>query len=177
LETAKSAIGAALTGHLVLTTLHTNDAAGVVARLQASGEKLVNIAPALNLAVAQRLVRKVCQRCAKFEKPTKTELVEIKRELKSLPKKIEIPPLDNLKIARASHCKLCNFTGYKDRTGIFEFFLVDDEMESFILKSPSISDLRKMAEKKGMVTMKKDGLIKVIKGITTMEEVKRVTGE
>jgi len=177
LETARSAIQAALTGHLVLTTLHTNDAAGVIARLQASGEKLVNIAPALNLTIAQRLVRKVCKKCAKLEKASEEEKKLLKRELKSLPKKIKIPSLDKIKIPKAKGCKYCNFTGYKGRTGIFEFFLVDDEMENFILKSPSISDLRKMAEKKGMVTMRKDGLIKVVRGITTIEEVNRETGQ
>lgn len=173
-ETAKIALQAALTGHLVLSTLHTNDAAGTVARLQALGEKPVNIAPAINLAMAQRLVRKVCKKCAKFEKPSKLEESIIKKELKSLPKKIKIPSLNNLKIPRVKGCQNCNSTGYRGRIGIFEFFLVDPELESFILKSPSISALRKMAEKKGMVTMRKDGLIKVIQGITTIEEVNRV---
>ena len=176
-ETAKIALQAALTGHLVLTTLHTNDAAGTVARLQALGEKQINIAPAINLAIGQRLIRKVCQKCVKFVRPTKSEFEKIKRELKSLPKEVKIPPLTNLKIPKVKGCKSCNYTGYQGRIGIFEFFLVDSEMENFILKSPSISDLRKMAEKKGMVTMKKDGLIKVLNGISTLEEVERVTGK
>ncbi|MBZ9572871.1 type II/IV secretion system protein [Patescibacteria group bacterium] len=176
-ETAKIALQAALTGHLVLSTLHTNDAAGTVARLQALGEKPINIAPAISLAIGQRLVRKVCKKCVKLEKPAEKELTKIKEELKSLAKEVKIPYLNNLKIPEAKGCKSCNFTGYRGRIGIFEFFLIDDEMENFILKSPSISDLRKMAQKKGMVTMRKDGLIKVLKGITTIEEVNRVTGE
>ena len=175
-ETAKIALQAALTGHLVLSTLHTNDAAGTVTRLQALGEKPVNIAPAITLAIAQRLVRKVCKKCARFESPGKLEESIIKKELKSLPKKIKIPSLNNLKIPKSKGCQSCNATGYRGRIGIFEFFLVDPELENFILKSPSISALRKMAEKKGMVSMRKDGLIKVIQGITTIEEVNRVAG-
>jgi len=127
------------------------------------------------MAIAQRLVRKVCKKCVKFFPPTKEELQMFKKELSLLKKKIKIPKLDkNLKIPRAQGCKFCNFTGYKERIGIFEFFLVDDEMENFILKSPSVSNLRKKAQKKGMILMREDGLIKVLQGITTLEEIKRV---
>jgi type IV pilus assembly protein PilB len=172
-ETAQIAIQAALTGHLVLTTLHTNDAAGTVARLIALGEKPVNIAPAINMAVAQRLVRKVCKKCSVLEKPSKEEIEKIIEGLKNL--NIKIPK--DLKIRNSKGCEDCNFTGYRGRTGIFEAFLVDEEMERFILTSPSISDLREMAKKKGMVTMYQDGLLKVIDGITTIEEVERVVAE
>jgi type IV pilus assembly protein PilB len=172
-ETAQIAIQAALTGHLVLTTLHTNDAAGTVARLIALGEKPVNIAPAINMAVAQRLVRKVCKKCSVLEKPNEEELEKMMNGLKDL--NIKIPK--DLKIKKPKGCEDCNFTGYRGRTGIFEAFLVDDEMERFILTSPSISDLREMAKKKGMVTMYQDGLLKVIDGITTIEEVERVVAE
>ena len=171
LETAKISLQASLTGHLVLTTLHTNDAAGTVVRLEALGEKPVNIAPAINMAVAQRLVRKVCQKCAKFEKISLPDFEKIKKALKKVP----ISPA--LKIPQAKGCKDCNFTGYQGRIGIFEAFLVDDEMEKFILTSPSISALREKAIKKGMFTMHQDGIIKVLEGITTIEEVERVTGE
>jgi len=137
-ETAKIALQAALTGHLVLTTLHTNDTAGTIARLQSLGEKPINIGPAINIVIAQRLVRKICKKCVTSISPTKEELE-------------------------------------KGRVGIFEFFLVDDEMENFILKSPSMADLRKAARKKGMVSMREDGLIKVLKRETTIKEVERVT--
>jgi len=173
LETAQIAIQAALTGHLVLTTLHTNDAAGTVARLVALGEKPVNIAPAINMAVAQRLVRKVCKKCSVLEKPSKEEFEKIKEGLKNL--NVKIPK--DLKIKKARGCEDCNFTGYRGRTGIFETFLVDDEMEKFILTSPSISALKEMAQKKGMVTMYQDGILKVIEKITTLQEVERVVGE
>ncbi|MCD6270298.1 type II/IV secretion system protein [bacterium] len=177
-ETAHIALQAAMTGHLVLTTLHTNNAAGTITRLQALGEKPVNIAPALNLAIAQRLVRKVCKKCVEFDKPTDQEFNVLKKELSSLPKNIKVPKIDkNLRIPRAKGCKACNYTGYKGRLGIYEFFLVDDEMENFILKSPSIPEMTKKAEEKGMVPMRKDGLIKAALGLTTIDEVNRVTGE
>lgn len=175
LETAQIALQAALTGHLVLSTLHTNDAAGAVARFQALGEKLVNIAPAINLVLGQRLLRKVCKKCVKMEKPSEKEMAILNKELRSLPKNIDIPPLKNLKIPKPQGCQDCNETGYQGRIGIFEFFLVDEEMEEFILKGPSISALRNKARKKGMVSMRQDGFIKVLQGKTTIEEVNRVT--
>lgn len=178
LETVQIALQAALTGHLVFTTLHTNDAAGTVARLVSLGANPVNVAPAMNIAVAQRLIRKVCEKCGLFEKITPKELVKIKKGLKKIPAKIKIPLLkEGTKIPKARGCKYCNFTGYRGRTGIFEAFLVDDEMEKFILTSPSITALKERATKKGMVTLKQDGIIKVLMGLTTIEEVERVTGE
>jgi len=176
LETASIALQAALTGHLVFTTLHTNDAAVTIARLQALGEKAVNIAPAINTTVAQRLVRKVCKKCSKLKKVSPEELKKLKKELSSL-NKVQIKKLTpESKIPEAIGCRDCNFTGYHGRIGIFEAFLVDDEMEKFILTSPSIAALREKAIKKGMITMYQDGLMKVLEGITTIEEVERVTG-
>lgn len=206
LETANIALQAALTGHLVLTTLHTNDAAGTVARLQALGEKAINIAPAINLAIGQRLARKVCKKCAVFSKISEQELLFFKKNFKELPKKIKdinpvfaslaqqekqvfpalarsqikIPKIEQeLKIphAKAEGCDACNFSGYKGRIGVYEFFLNDPEIENLILKSISISDLRKAAREKGMVSMREDGLIKVLEGETCIEEINRVTME
>ncbi len=178
LETAKIAIQAALTGHLVLSTVHTNDAAGTIARLQALGEKPTNIAPALNIAIAQRLVRKVCNKCVKFKTILPEDLKKIEKNLKNLPSNIKIPKLNpKMKIPYAQGCRDCNLTGYKGRIGIFETFTIDDEMERFILTSPSIADMREKAIKKGMVLMRQDGFIKVLKGVTTIEEIERVTTE
>ncbi len=176
-ETAKISLQAALTGHLVLSTLHTNDATGTIVRLQALGEKPVNIAPAINLAIGQRLVRKICKKCLQFSIISEKEIQFFKENLGPIPKEIKIPKINkNLKIPKAKGCSVCNSTGYKGRIAIFEFFLVDAEMENLILKSPSISELRKTAKKKGMLTIKEDGLIKVLKGLTTIEEVKRAAG-
>jgi type IV pilus assembly protein PilB len=169
-ETTKIAIQAALTGHLVLTTLHTNDAAGVIIRLQALGGQLINIAPAINMTVAQRLARKVCKKCVKYEKPSKEDLEKIKKAFEKIKK--EIPQFE--KIPKAVGCKDCNFTGYRGRTGIFEIFLVDDELEKFILSSPSVASLKEKLIKKGMIPIYQDGLLKVIEGTTTIEEVERV---
>lgn len=177
LKTAQIALQAALTGHLVFTTLHTNDAAGTVARLTSLGAKPSNIGPAINMAIAQRLVRKICKKCGEPVKISSPNLKKFKKVLRKLPREIKAPKLTkDLKIPRAKGCKYCNFTGYRGRTGIFEAFLVDEEMEKFILKGPSIAALRKEAIKKGMVTMQQDGLIKVLNGVTTIEEVERITG-
>jgi type II secretory ATPase GspE/PulE/Tfp pilus assembly ATPase PilB-like protein len=177
-ETATIALQAALTGHLVLTTLHTNDAAGTIARFQALGEKPVNIAPALKLAIAQRLVRKVCPKCTTYRNLTKEEVSFFKKELQNVPQELIGKNInENLQIAVPKGCEYCNFTGYRGRIGIYEFFTVDEEIEEFILTSPSISSLRKKAIEKGMILMKQDGLIKVLQKITTVDEVIQVTGE
>ena len=178
LETAQIALQAALTGHLVLATLHTNDAAGTIARLQALGEQAVNISPAINIAIAQRLIRKVCDKCQEMQEANIEELEKIKKVLKGIPNNIKIPKIEKgIKIPKTVGCKHCDGTGYKGRMGIYEFFLVDDEMEKFILTSPSIVDMRNLAIKKGMVLMKQDGFIKVLEGKTTIEEIERVVGE
>lgn len=179
LETAEIACQAALTGHLVFSTLHTNDAAGAVARLIDLGARPVSIAPAINMIVAQRLPRKVCKKCVKFVAPPKIDLEKIRKGLAGVKKEI-LPPAffdSNLKIPQAIGCENCNFTGYRGRIGVYETFLVDDEMEKFILTNPSIVALKELAIKKGMVLMRQDGLIKVLEGLTTIEEVERVTGE
>ncbi|MDP2910139.1 MAG: GspE/PulE family protein [bacterium] len=175
LETAKIALQAALTGHLVLSTIHTNDAAGTISRLQALGESPANIAPAINMAIGQRLVRKICKECAEMKEASPEELDNIKEVLKNISGDIKIPEIKKgLKIPKAKGCKFCNNTGYKERFGIYEFFLIDDNIEKFILTSPSISSLRDLAVKKGMALMKQDGFIKILRGLTTIEEVQRV---
>ncbi len=177
LETASIALQAALTGHLVLSTIHTNDAAGTITRLQALGENLTNIAPAINMVIAQRLVRKVCKQCSRLENPSPEDLEKLKNNLKEIPPGIKMPKIDKgFKIPKANTCKECNFTGYRGRTGIYETFLIDDEMENFIFTSPSVTALKEKAIKKGMLTMKQDGLIKALEGITTFEEIEKITG-
>jgi type II secretory ATPase GspE/PulE/Tfp pilus assembly ATPase PilB-like protein len=177
LETAQIALQAALTGHLVFTTLHTNDAAGTVARLISLGAKTSNIGPAINIAIAQRLVRKVCKKCSKLRSISDQELKKIKKDLQGISKQIKIPKLiKGFKIPETVGCKDCNSTGFRGRIGIFEAFFIDNEMEKFILTNPSIASLEEKAIKKGMVTMKQDGLIKVLEGITTIEEIEKVMG-
>ncbi len=173
LETAQIGLQAALTGHLVLTTLHTNDAAGAIARLQALGEKPHNIGPAVNIVVAQRLLRKVCS-CAKKRKITEEEYKKISRVLgKTLAKNVS----RQTEIPQPTGCEKCNHMGYKGRIGIFEFFIIDDEMEKLVLSAPSSAELKEKAVQKGMTTLYQDGLIKVLQNETTLEEVERVAVE
>jgi type II secretory ATPase GspE/PulE/Tfp pilus assembly ATPase PilB-like protein len=176
-ETCDIALQAALTGHLVFSTLHTNDAAGTIARLLALGAKPYNIGPALNMVVAQRLARRVCKACVTFAPPTAQEVSLLKKELGNLPQKIKIPQFAGIKIPHVKGCEACNETGYKGRIGIFEAMRIDGEMENLILRLRSIAEIREAATKKGMVTIRQDGLLKVIDGITTIEEVERVTAE
>lgn len=177
LETANIALQAALTGHLVFSTLHTNDAAGTIARLQALGEKPVNIAPAINMAIAQRLVRKVCPKCSQKEKVSSINLKKIKAALKKLPPNITHPKINSkTTIPKVVGCKICNSTGYKGRTGLYEALTIDEDLEKFILTSPSIAALREKSLQKGMVPMYQDGILKVLQGETTIEEVERVMG-
>ncbi|MDD2697134.1 MAG: GspE/PulE family protein [Candidatus Pacebacteria bacterium] len=177
-KTCQIGLQAALTGHLVFTTLHTNDAAGTIARLTSLEGDLVNIGPAVNLAIAQRLVRKVCKKCRELIPVSSQDLLKLKEGLKGIPKIVKVPEITKgIKMPRVKGCKECNFTGYKGRLGIFEAILIDDEMEKFILKNPSMADFKEEAIKKGMVPMYQDGLIKVLEGLTTIEEVERITGE
>lgn len=177
LETASIALQSALTGHLVLSTLHTNDSTGTIARLQSLGENPVNIAPAINMIVAQRLVRKLCPKCMGLEKISEKDFAEIKQGLSNLGSQVILPELTlETKIGVPKGCEYCNFTGYKGRVGIFEAFLIDDELEEFILTSPSSSALQKMAVEKGLVLMKQDGMIKVLEKVTTLEEVIKAAG-
>ena len=177
-ETVDTALQAALTGHLVLTTLHTNDAAGAIARLISLGGNIANIGPAVNMIIAQRLLRKVCKKCHKLEKVSSELLGKIKKELEPIESSLELPSLDeNLQIAKAVGCKICNFTGYKGRIGIFEILLTDESIEKFILREPSIAALREMIIDRGMTTIRQDAFIKIVNQNTTEEELERIIGE
>jgi len=179
LETVETALHAALTGHLVFSTLHTNDSAGTIPRLIDIGAKPPIIAPAINVAVAQRLVRKVCKECAKTQKATSEELNKIKDILKKMPEiYLKKPTIsDNLTLSKAQGCKACNETGYKGRIGVFEIFIIDDDMEKLILSGPTEIEVKETSRKKGMVNMMEDGIIKVLNHVTTLEELERVMGE
>jgi len=179
-ETAETAIHAALTGHLVFTTLHTNDAAGAIPRLVDMRVNPTLIPPALNLVIAQRLVRRVCKNCAKEYKPDIKLLKELNNALKTVPAKIKAkyPKLDKkLTILKTGKgCEKCNFNGYKGRIAVMELFVIDKEMEKVIIKTPSVIDIYETAIKKGMITMKQEGILKVLKKITTLEEIEKVLG-
>ena len=178
-ETADIAMQASLTGHLVFSTLHTNDAAGAIPRLIDFNIKPITIAPAMNAAMAQRLVRRLCLACRKLNKVTDSDLAAFQKYLSPLPEggpvsKIKIET--DMQIYYPQKCKECNMTGYKDRIGVYEIFVIDPEMEKLIITSPSITDIKNFAIKKGMVTMLQDGLLKVVEGLTSVDEVLRVIG-
>lgn len=177
-ETAEIAMHAALTGHLVFTTLHTNDAAGTIPRLIDMGAKPQIIAPAINIAMAQRLVRKLCQKCKKKAEANPEEAKKIKEALRNLSQKVKTSGMaGEIEIFWPGKCEECNSTGYNGRIGIFEVFIIDGELEKLILQSPAISEIKDLVIKKGMVTMQQDGYLKVLEGITDLGELERVLGE
>ncbi len=173
LETASISLQAALTGHTVFSTLHTNDAAGAVSRLRALGEKAVNISPAINLIIAQRLLRKLCSRCKKSIKIKDIEGLWDK--LKSNLEKEELRDYsEETTISKPRGCKRCNFTGYKGRLGVFEVLVVDEEIKDLIFQEPPTSKIRQKAIEKGMKTIKQDAFTKLLEGKTTLEEIERI---
>ncbi|MFH1392941.1 MAG: type II/IV secretion system protein [Patescibacteria group bacterium] len=176
-ETAEIAMHAALTGHLVFSTLHTNDAIGAIPRLIDLGVKPPIIAPAINLIIAQRLLRKVCSKCAKKRLLTKEELRDFKKLTVNLPARAGLKnKLDEkLQILEPQGCQNCH-GGYSGRVAVLELFEITDEIEKLILKSPAEAELKEMALKSGMVTMAQDAVIKILNGVTTIEEAERVLG-
>ena len=174
-ETAETAMHASLTGHLVFSTIHTNNAAGTIPRLVDMEVKPSIIAPAINVAMAQRLVRRLCG-CKKMASATPEELGAIKKEIDSLPENIERPKLDAVETARPAGCEKCHGLGYKGRIGVYEMIRIDDEIEKLIAKSPSEADLKEAAIKQGQITMRQDAILKILAGITDLAEVERVVG-
>lgn len=178
IETAETSMHAALTGHLVFSTIHTNNAAGTIPRLIDIGVRPNIIAPAINVVMAQRLLRKLCQNCKKEYSPETADLKLIKEEMESLPPQISSPNIKNVKFYKPNTegCDQCRNTGYKGRTGVYEIFLIDDNVEELILSSPSVSEIKKAMFNQGQITMKQDGILKVLTGAIDLEELKKVVG-
>jgi type II secretory ATPase GspE/PulE/Tfp pilus assembly ATPase PilB-like protein len=175
-ETANTAIQASLTGHLVLSTLHTNSSLGAIPRLISLEVDPKLIPSALRLVIAQRLVRKICENCKEEYEPDEKTREKIKKELQNLPSRVNKDfDLDNFKLAKGLGCSLCFNTGYKGRVGIFELFVLEEELQPLILKNPTEEEIY-LEIKDNFVSMKQDGLIKALKKVTTLEEVERVTG-
>ncbi|MFA6353982.1 MAG: GspE/PulE family protein [Candidatus Paceibacterota bacterium] len=179
-ETAETAVQSALTGHIVFSTLHTNNAAGVIPRLIDLGVNPKILVSALSLSIAQRLVRKLCQFCKKEKIPSKEEeeaikivLNSIKDEGKSLAN-YNINPDAPLKFFAPVGCEKCNLTGFKGRIGIFEAIRTDETIEKIIPENPSEHELKKVARAQGILSMRQDGVVKIINGITSLEEVQSV---
>lgn len=171
-ETNALAVQAALTGHLVFSTLHTNDAAGAIPRLIDLGAEPFLLASSMTCVIAQRVVRRICQDC-KEEYPAPAEVVaDLKKILGNLYKHGDKP-----KLSRGKKCPKCNNTGYLGRIGIFEVMPVSEKVGRLTMERASASNIEKQAIEEGMITMKQDGYLKVLEGITTMEEVLRVAEE
>jgi type IV pilus assembly protein PilB len=166
LETGSIGIKAALTGHLVLSTLHTNDAPSTVTRMIDMGIEPFNVASAVNLIVAQRLVRRICEDCKEEHKYAEEELLA----LGITPKQAE-----GLTFHKGTGCETCNRTGYKGRQGLYEVMAMTPDLRRMILKGESNEDLTQQAIKDGMLTLRMDGMEKVRKGVTTLEEVVKET--
>ena len=166
LETAEIAVNASLTGHLVFSTLHTNDAPSAVTRLIDMGVKPFLVASSTRAIMAQRLVRKICEKCKEPYTPDESELRLLGPAAQQLA---------NAQLYHGKGCPDCNYTGYKGRIGIFEIFLIDDQVRNLIFEQVAATDLRIKARELGMRTLREDGLRKIVAGQTTLEEVLRVT--
>jgi type IV pilus assembly protein PilB len=167
LETGGIAIKAALTGHLVLSTLHTNDAPSTITRMIDMGIEAFNVASAVNLVVAQRLVRRICKEC-------KAPYTYADDELRTLG---SVESVRNLPFMRGQGCDACNGTGYKGRAGLYEVMALSPDVRRLILRGGSVAEIRDQAVVDGMLTLRMDGIKKIERGVTTLEEVIKETAE
>ncbi|MBI4025254.1 MAG: Flp pilus assembly complex ATPase component TadA, partial [Verrucomicrobia bacterium] len=165
-ETANIAVNASLTGHLVFSTLHTNDAPTAITRLIDMGVKPFLVASSIQAIMAQRLVRKICQRCKQEYTPTDAEIESLK---------LSRDMIKSATFLKGAGCNECNKTGYRGRAGIFEMFVIDDEVRKMINEKVSSSVVRQRARELGMRTLREDGVRKVVAGMTTPEEVLSIT--
>jgi general secretion pathway protein E len=167
-ETARIAIQSALTGHLVFSTLHTNDAASAITRLIDMGIEPFLLSSSINAILAQRLVRIICPECKTAYTPD-PEAIE----------KLGLDPeeMEGKQVYRGRGCSNCHHTGYKGRCGIFELLIMDQSMKNLVINTANANAISKQAVKNGMITLRRDGADKVLAGITTIEEVYRVTNE
>ena len=173
-ETAAVAVNAALTGHLVLSTLHTNNAAGSFPRLLDLGVNPKVVSSALNVSIAQRLVRTLCETCKK-KIPLESKNKEvIDKVLAQIPDSVYLDGIQRVHIWAAVGCPKCNSIGFRGRIGIYEAILIDDKIEKAVITNPSERDIREAAKGQKLLTLVQDGIIKVLSGITTLEELDRV---
>jgi len=179
-ETAEIGIQASLTGHLVFSTIHANRSAGAIPRLLDLGVKPISIGPALKLIIGQRLVRRLCPNCkvlANLSADGEKDLENnIKKFLDKLPKRVNKSDYKNIKIYEPKGCEKCSGFGFKGRVAIYELLEVGLEIEDLISKQAGETAISKFALDKGMTTMQQDGILKVISGLTTFDEIKGVTG-
>jgi len=186
-ETAEIAVNAAMTGHLVLSTIHTNSATTTMPRMSEMGVPPFLIATTINIIIAQRLVRKICPHCIQSYTLEKEQILDLEKQLnienilKTMEKEKIIldskKGLESMLFYRGKGCKRCNNSGYKGRIGIYEILENDEELSSLIIKRATTNEINNHAIKNGMLSIVEDGFIKAINGITTIEEILRVTKE
>lgn len=167
-ETAKIAIQSALTGHLVFSTLHTNDAASAITRLIDMGIEPFLLSSSINAILAQRLVRIICPDCKTGYTPEPDAIRKLG---------LNQEEMEGKQVYRGRGCKNCHYTGFKGRCGIFELLLMDQSMKNLVLNTANANSISEQAVKNGMITLRRDGADKVLAGITTIEEVYRVTND
>jgi type IV pilus assembly protein PilB len=165
-ETARTAIQAAMTGHLVLTTLHTNDACSAITRLLNMGVESYLIAAALNMVLAQRLVRQICPKCRETYDPPRT----VRKALEQMGYEFE-------EFHKGIGCQSCRNTGFKGRLGVHELVVVSDDLRDAIVANPTVGGIREIARRDGMITLRHDGFRKVREGLTTIEEIFHIAGD
>ncbi len=176
-ETIDVAIEASLTGHLVLSTIHTNSAVETLTRIDNMGVPPFLITSTINTIIAQRLVRRICENCKEELKPDESTIALIKNALSDLPQSADVDPalLQGLKFYHGRGCEQCDGVGYKGRVGLYEVLHMTNELRRMILKRASSLDIEATAkEKSGMITLEQAGVIKALQGLTTLEEVYRV---
>ena len=183
-ETASLVIHSALTGHIVLSTLHTNNVVGVIPRLLDMGVDKYLISPSVSLAISQRLVRRLCDTCKEKIEPAKEIADLIAREIAqaslTVQKRASIalgPKGKDVAVFQTKGCKECSGAGFSGRIGIFEALKMTSELQEIVLRDPSEANIKKEAKRQGMITMRQDGILKVLDGVTTIEEVLRETEE
>jgi len=175
-ETSEIAIQASLTGHLVFSTVHANRASGAIPRLEDLGVKATSIGPAMNLIIAQRLIKRLCPDCKqKVEVDAKLK-EKIEKFIKGLPDRVNRSNFKDINIYKAVGCDKCSGIGYRGRVAIYELLKIDKDLESILVKGGGEIEIDELSRKKGMVTMQEDGILKIIQGLTTFEEVEKITG-
>lgn len=175
LETAEIAMHAALTGHLVFSTLHTNSSIGAIPRLIDLGIKPQIIGSSVNIVIAQRLVRKLCPYCRAPKEPSPDLKEKISKFIEKLPQKVDKKPYENITLYEAKGCDRCH-NGYKGRIGLFEILEISKDFEPLLREDVGEYEIEQFARNKGFVSLQEDGVLKIISGATDFSEVEKVTG-